>query len=205
MRFYLNMLLCNGDKMLVLARHGQTEWNQVKRLQGWKNSPLTQLGEEQALHVAKEINKLVGKAEVHLVASPLGRSLQTARIVASEMGKSENYLKLDTLLKEYSYGDWGGMTSEEVKHKYFEQWSRRQTDKWNYVVPGGGSYSIVASRAERWLLNLPDKVITVAVSHEMIGRVIRGIYLGLDEKQTLAKNQKNNEIILLRDGNESIV
>jgi len=192
-------------KMIILARHGQTEWNKVKRLQGWKNSPLTALGEEQALHVAIKINKLVGKSEVHLVTSPLGRALQTARIVSSELGGIEHDLKPDILLKEYSYGDWGGMTSEQVKQKYFEQWKRRQADKWNYVVPGGESYSIVASRAEKWLLSLPDKVMTVAVSHEMIGRVIRGIYLGLDEKQTLLKNQKNNEIVLLSDGNESIV
>jgi len=191
--------------MIILARHGQTEWNKVKRLQGWKNSPLTALGEEQALHVAIKINKLVGKSEVHLVTSPLGRALQTARIVSSELGGIEHDLKPDILLKEYSYGDWGGMTSEQVKQKYFEQWKRRQADKWNYVVPGGESYSIVASRAEKWLLSLPDKVMTVAVSHEMIGRVIRGIYLGLDEKQTLLKNQKNNEIVLLSDGNESIV
>ncbi|MFT6916542.1 MAG: broad specificity phosphatase PhoE [Motiliproteus sp.] len=191
--------------MIVLARHGQTEWNKVKRLQGCKNSPLTGLGEEQAFYVAKKINELVGNSELNLVSSPLGRALDTAKVIASELGKSDNYIKIDVLLREYSFGDWEGDTFKQIKQKYSEQWDSRQADKWNYVVPGGESYSILARRAEKWLLNLPDNIITVAVSHQMIGQVIRGIYLGLDERQTLMNSQQNNEIILLENGSERIV
>ena len=191
--------------MIILARHGQTEWNKVKRLQGWKNSPLTELGKEQALCVAQEIKSLVGSTDINLVTSPLGRAFDTANIIAKELGRNEKDVKPDALLKEYSFGDWGGMTSLQVKEKYFEQWQSRKIDKWNYVIPGGESYFLVAKRAERWLLTLSDNILTVAVSHEMIGRVIRGIYLGLDEKQTLMKNQKNNEIILLEHGVEKII
>jgi probable phosphoglycerate mutase len=191
--------------MIILARHGQTEWNKVKRLQGWKNSPLTELGEQQALKVAQEIKNLVGCSDVNLVTSPLGRAFDTAKIIASELGKDKQDVKPNALLKEYSYGDWGGMTSLQVKDKYYEQWKGRQDDKWNYVVPGGESYSLVAKRAEKWLLSLSDNILTIAVSHEMIGRVIRGIYLGLDEKQSLMKSQKNNEIILLEHGVELFI
>lgn len=191
--------------MLILARHGQTEWNTVQRLQGWQNSPLTELGKRQAKAVAKRIAALTQGKEVELHSSPLGRALDTAIIVASELNLSDEDIKQEPLLKEYSYGIWEGLTLAEVRANYPDQWRLRNEDKWSYVIPDGESYGLMAERAKAWLEKLPEEATIVAVSHQMIGRVIRGLYLGLDKPDILSLSQDNDEIALLDGGRERIV
>ena len=188
--------------MIVLARHGQTEWNKIDRLQGWENSPLTKLGEQQARNVAKIVGNLINGSDVSFFSSPLGRAHDTAKIISSSLADRIE-IELDPLLKEYSYGDWAGLTSAEVKGQRSNEWNSRIKDKWNYVVPGGESYSLVSKRAKAWLNGLPEGHTILAVTHQMIARTIRGYYLGLDNQGTMALTQDNNEIIILKDGAET--
>lgn len=114
-------------------------------------------------------------------------------------------IKIDPLLKEYSYGHWEGLTLDEVKENRTSEWNERIADKWNYTVPGGESYAILTSRAKSWLMKQQESRCVVAVSHQMIGRAIRGAYLGLDSESTMALTQENNEVIVLKDGFETKV
>ena len=107
------------------------------------------------------------------------------------------------VLGSYFYGDWAGLTTEEVKSQRLGEWQSRIKDKWNYVVPGGESYSMVSERAKKWLNGLPKGQTVLAVTHQMIARTIRGAYLGLDNEDTMALTQDNNEIIVLNDGTET--
>ena len=72
-------------KRLYLLRHGQTEFNVKKLVQGRCNSPLTELGVEQA-HMAGAWLREHGVEPDAIVSSPLGRAMQTAEVVASELG-----------------------------------------------------------------------------------------------------------------------
>lgn len=72
-------------KRLYLLRHGQTEYNVKKLVQGRCNSPLTELGVEQA-HIAGAWLREHGVEPDAIVSSPLGRAMQTAEVVASELG-----------------------------------------------------------------------------------------------------------------------
>jgi len=93
----------------------------------------------------------------------------------------------------------------EVKETHFVQWNNRAADKWNYQIPQGESYRLIAKRAEQWLENTSDTETKIAVSHQVIGRVIRGIYLGLDEHATMSLIQENNHIITLKHGQENLI
>lgn len=188
--------------MIVLARHGQTEWNKIDRLQGWKNSPLTDLGQQQARNVSKVIGNLINGTKVSFFSSPLGRAHDTAKIISRSLACNHE-ISIDPLLKEYSYGDWAGLTTVEVKGQRLSEWNSRIEDKWNYVVPGGESYSLVSKRAKAWLDDLSEDHTILAVTHQMIARTIRGAYLGLDNESTMALTQDNNEIIVLRNGAET--
>ncbi|RXJ71870.1 hypothetical protein CS022_19075 [Veronia nyctiphanis] len=188
--------------MIILARHGQTEWNKVKRLQGSKNSPLTELGIAQAHNVSTLVSKLVDRQEAVMFSSPLGRALDTAKIIEASL-PSVSDMTIEPLLKEYSYGHWEGLTFDDVKAQWPQEWSDRVADKWNYAIPGGEGYSMMSERAKAWLEALSPEHVTVAVSHQMIGRAIRAAYLGLDSERTMALSQNNNEVIVLRDGKET--
>jgi broad specificity phosphatase PhoE len=64
---------------------------------------------------------------------------------------------------------------------------------------------MASERARQWLATLDAKQVMVAVSHQMMGRVIRGAYLGLGSEATMALQQNNGEIILLAQGQEQVV
>lgn len=94
-------------KKLYLLRHGQTQFNAEKRLQGHCNSALTEKGKQQATAVgcslAKEIEDTSGWV---IYSSPLGRTMETATIVAKQLGMDPNDIHQDARLMEYNLGDW---------------------------------------------------------------------------------------------------
>src|SRR5579875_3120410 len=75
--------------ILYLMRHGETVWNCERRFQGRRDSPLTAKGRLQAQRMGEVLRRLgAGAAGWAIVASPLGRALETARIVAETLGRS---------------------------------------------------------------------------------------------------------------------
>jgi broad specificity phosphatase PhoE len=93
---------------LYITRHGETVWNAEKRLQGWKDSQLTENG----IHNAKALgSSLKGTSFVSVYASPSDRTVQTAKYI---MDNQNVPLKLDDRLKEINMGDWEGLTQAEV-------------------------------------------------------------------------------------------
>ena len=105
----------------------------------------------------------------------------------------------DDALMELNYGAWEGFTNEEIDVAFPGERKRRNKDRWNYVLPGGESYSMVADRIKTWISALSDQEINVVITHDMVSRVIRGLYLGLDEQQTLQLNHPHNCIFQLSD------
>jgi broad specificity phosphatase PhoE len=100
----------------ILARHGETEWNKLRRLQGHLDSPLTLSGQNQA-------KKLVEKITLHsielVITSPLGRALNTAIICQSRLSLA---LKINSGLVERHFGDWQGRLFDELAaEQYFKQ------------------------------------------------------------------------------------
>lgn len=68
---------------VYLVRHGETEWNAARRIQGQSDSPLTAMGEHQARLVARRVSK---EGITHIITSDLGRTRRTAQIIAEACG-----------------------------------------------------------------------------------------------------------------------
>lgn len=94
---------------LYLARHGETEWNRIKRLQGRLNSPLTKTGIEQAKQLANQIPQLNINRIIH---SPLGRANHTAALCAERVNV---HCSSDERLVERHFGDWQGQYFNDFK------------------------------------------------------------------------------------------
>jgi probable phosphoglycerate mutase len=93
---------------MLLVRHGQSEWNALGRWQGNADPALTELGRLQARHAAGR----VGAVDV-IVASPLQRALDTARIISEQIGVGP--VVVDPDLAERDAGEWEGLTRAEIE------------------------------------------------------------------------------------------
>src|SRR3546814_18504956 len=91
-----------------LLRHGETTWNRAGRLQCQLDAPLTRLGLVQIDAVGRALAGLLNGSRFRLVASPLGRTRQSAAIVAEHLGVDYEAIEWDGRLKEITLGDWDG-------------------------------------------------------------------------------------------------
>ena len=114
----------NKDKetlKLYIVRHGETEWNVIKRFQGQLNTPLTEKGIEKLKETGKELEDVTFE---EIYTSELERTVQSAEIILNEnRGYKNNKLKLKKLaeLNEVHFGVWQGLKYEEVFLKYPEE------------------------------------------------------------------------------------
>ena len=106
---------------LYIVRHGETEWNVIKRFQGQLNTPLTEKGMEKLRETGKKLENVLFD-EVY--TSELGRTVASAEIILNEnRGYRNKKLELKKLaeLNEVYFGVWQGLTYEEVFLKYPEE------------------------------------------------------------------------------------
>ena len=74
--------------VLYLVRHGQSEWNRIGRIQGRSESPLTEIGRQQAAALGRLLRATLPDPGIDIVASPLSRAFETATIIAAELGRA---------------------------------------------------------------------------------------------------------------------
>ena len=106
---------------LYIVRHGETEWNVIKRFQGQLNTPLTEKGMEKLRKTGKKLENVLFD---QVYTSELGRTVASAEIILNENnGYKNNKLELQKLaeLNEVYFGVWQGLTYEEVFLKYPEE------------------------------------------------------------------------------------
>jgi probable phosphoglycerate mutase len=187
------------ESILYLLRHGETEFNVEGRLQGQQDSPLTARGRAQARAHGVLLGELIAEPETwRVVASPLGRALDTARLACAELGLPEAAIETDPRLREIAYGEWEGLTYAEIEVRNSDDWAARQRDPWRYVVPGGESYEMVAARAGDFLNEVRGN--TIVVSHGGTGRVLRGLYGRLAPPEIKTLEQPQDAIHRLAQG-----
>ena len=103
---------------ILLARHGETDWNREGRFQGHADPPLNATGRAQAARLAAELAE-VGLAAVY--SSPLRRAIETARVVAAAHDLAP--IPLDAL-REIDVGSWQGLTRAEIEPRFPDQFAR---------------------------------------------------------------------------------
>jgi probable phosphoglycerate mutase len=126
--------------LVYLARHGETEWNRQRRLQGHSDVPLNQAGRAQATELAA---RLAGLGLTRAYASDLGRARETAEIVAGRLGIP--FLGGDPRLRERTFGVFEGLTVEECAANHPEIWRRYRESKSN-LPPGFEPLDAVVGR-----------------------------------------------------------
>ncbi len=119
--------------MILLARHGETEWNRERRFQGQLDVPLSDVGREQARDLARLVE---GEGLRRVVASPLVRARETAEIVGAQLGLD---VDLDDRLKEIDVGDWERRLKDDVEREDPETWAAFRAAGEDWRFPGGES------------------------------------------------------------------
>jgi broad specificity phosphatase PhoE len=127
-------------KRVIFIRPGETDWNRSVRWQGWVASPLNDLGKRQAERLANYVRHIGMSA---LYSSDLKRAVQTAEILAEKLGFS---FVGDERLRERNIGHWQGLTIDEMRTWYPDEYHDLLTDAENYRVPGGESRADVRQR-----------------------------------------------------------
>jgi probable phosphoglycerate mutase len=133
---------------ILLARHGETDWNRTSRFQGHADPPLNRTGRAQAAELAAA---LADEELAAVYSSPLRRALETAEAVAAAHGLAVTPLEA---LREVDVGSWEGLTHAEVERRFPEQFAR-----WLEHGPGwddGESYEQMGERVVAGLLKLAD-------------------------------------------------
>lgn len=187
-------------KELYFVRHGETEWNAIRRMQGQWNSDLNELGKEQARINAELLQQLGIEA---MFASPLDRTRQTAAIINEHIDVPVIF---DDRIMEWDCGDWSGHLYDEVRAQWPMEWEALQSDHFHYRAPNGENYPDMFRRARPFvdeLLSMKEDRIAI-VSHGMIGKVMTAIVLGLGEEETLSVYQPNDVILLTTINGEDI-
>jgi probable phosphoglycerate mutase len=103
---------------ILLARHGETDWNRVGRWQGQADPPLNDAGRSQAAELAE---RLAGDGIAVIYSSDLARASQTAHVVAERLGLD---VVEDAGLREIDVGSWSGLTRAEVEQRFPEGYAR---------------------------------------------------------------------------------
>jgi len=142
---------------LWLIRHGETDWNRERRIQGQQHNPLSALGVRQARQLGA---RLVGEAFDAVYCSDLKRAVQTAELVFPGCA-----FVFDTRLREIARGALEGLLGAELVGEQRDAYAAMQRDLLNVRPPGGENYRDLAARAVPWLKSLPESGRVAAVTH----------------------------------------
>jgi probable phosphoglycerate mutase len=161
--------------LLYYVRHGLTDWNIAGRLQGHRDVPLTQTGRAQAAHCGEILRDLLARGGgaaggFDYVSSPLSRARDTMEIMRATLGLDPAGYAIEPRLAEIGFGEWEGLTYDEVMLRDPDVVARREADKWEFVPPGGENYRQVALRVGAWYATLARD--TVVCAHGGTGRAL---------------------------------
>lgn len=188
--------------MIYLLRHGETIWNSAGRFQGQKDSPLTQRGIEQADRMGMLLARELAGAENGFkgCVSPLGRAKQTAARIAKFVPIA---FADEPRLKEVTIGSWDGMSHYEIDVEYPGALDGANAFDWNFRSPDGETFDDACKRAAAWLSETSSP--TIAISHGLMSRLIRGMYLGMSRREMLELPVPQNGFYRLCDGHSELI
>jgi broad specificity phosphatase PhoE len=165
---------------VFIVRHGATILSAEDRFAGATDVPLSDEGREQTRRLA---NRLKPEKLAGVIASPLGRTMETARILAEPHG-------LDVIpcdgFREISHGRWEQLTRREVQERFPEEAAEWERDPYTFAPEGGESGLAVTARALPALIELvrhnPGRTLLV-VSHKGTIRLLLSSLLGFDPRR----------------------
>jgi broad specificity phosphatase PhoE len=176
----------NGSLRLYIARHGETDWNVLHRLQGWTDRPLNDTGRRQAVELAETLKGIHLEA---IYSSTLSRSRDTATTVAA---KAITVKSLDGL-RERNYGHFQG--GSDTAPEYL-----RRSNDWTDRLDDGESLNQLLARARDSLAQIRREHPTgnvLIVAHRITNQMLLRALLDLTPEQTVKIVQDNDEVYLV--------
>lgn len=175
--------------VLIVLRHGESEWNSLNKFTGWENPGLSSKGIEEA----NQVGKLLSNYKFDFVyTSDLDRSIQTAKLVMDSKPNPNSYnLYTFAELKERDYGDLTGKNKSELEKEYGSEQIKMWRRGWESRPPGGENLKDVAIRVGNFfdnnirpLINTLEEKNILIVAH---GNSLRALFvhLGLKTSETI--------------------
>lgn len=185
--------------MIYLVRHGETQFNAARRLQGALDSPLTPRGRDQGRRLGALLRSLIEPDEDWgIVASPLGRAQATAALIRDALHFAPP-VETDERLREITLGSWDGLTFDDI-----DAISPSALDDrfgWQFRSPDGESYEAMCGRLGGWLEDAhAGGRRLIAVSHGISGLVLRGLYSGQPREAAMRAGSPQDAVFRLADG-----
>jgi probable phosphoglycerate mutase len=162
-------------KTLYLIRHGETIWNCQSKTQGCRNIGLSVRGFIQGKLLADRIEKL-NDNYVKIYSSDLDRCYETAKLIDERINVG---IEVVRDLREINFGDWEGLTTDEIKTFYLNEFNKWRNRPHKALIPGGEDLKTVQNRCLKIIkriLNKYNKGAIIVISHSV---AIRTIILGL--------------------------
>jgi 2,3-bisphosphoglycerate-dependent phosphoglycerate mutase len=149
------------DRLLVLVRHGQSEWNLQNLFTGWRDVGLTEKGIAEARAGGRQLKALGLRFDIAFT-SALTRAQRTLELMLDELGQRSIPVVRDQALNERDYGDLSGLNKDDARRKWGEEQVRIWRRSYDVAPPGGESLKDTAARVLPYYLQ------------EILPRVLRG-------------------------------
>jgi 2,3-bisphosphoglycerate-dependent phosphoglycerate mutase len=138
--------------VLVLARHGESEFNREDRFTGLKNPNLTSVGIEESINVGRVLRRRGFHCDVAFT-SKLKRAQQSLRLILKELGPTSAPAFEETALNERDYGQLSGLTREAARARWGAERVQAWRRSYDAVPPGGESLKMTAARTQPFFEN----------------------------------------------------
>jgi probable phosphoglycerate mutase len=185
------------DTELVVIRHGETLWNSEHRMQGQQDSALSEIGRAQARALGKRMQT---ERFTHLYSSDLTRAFETAKAVADVTGHE---IRIDTRLRERSFGIFEGLTRAEMAERHPEEYARFRARDPDYALPGGESPRAFHERCMGCFTEIANRhrgERVVVVAHGLLLASLYRVVHGLDLQQPRTLDLINAGLNIFRYG-----
>lgn len=169
------------ERILILVRHGQSEWNRKNLFTGWRDPDLTERGVAEARAAGRGL-KQHGYAFDAAFTSELVRAQKTCALILAEMGLSDLPVLRDRALNERDYGDLAGLNKDDARSR----WGEAQVHAWRRSYdarpPGGESLKDTAARVLPYYIAaiLPRVMAGAQVLVAAHGNSLRALAMVLD-------------------------
>ncbi len=169
------------ERLLVLSRHGQSDWNLKNLFTGWKDPDLTPLGIEEARKAGQNL-KALGVSFDIAFTSALTRAQHTCKLILEEIGQPNLETIKDWRLNERDYGDLSGLNKAETAAKYGEEQVHIWRRSYDVPPPGGESLKDTVARVLPYYVEtiLPRVLAGQRVLIAAHGNSLRALIMVLD-------------------------
>jgi 2,3-bisphosphoglycerate-dependent phosphoglycerate mutase len=182
------------DRVLVLVRHGQSEWNLKNLFTGWRDVDLTEQGVNEAREAGRKL-KAQGLRFDIAFTSALKRAQRTLDIMLDEMGQANIPVIRNQALNERDYGDLSGLNKDDARAKWGEEQVHIWRRSYDIAPPGGESLRDTAARVLPYYIQeiLPRVLRGERVLVAAHGNSLRALVMVLDHHTTESITRLNLE------------